>query len=150
MTSIFFYSNNCNKCKKIRDFIKLKKLEKYFNMKLIEEIDIEEILMYGIEIVPTIINNEFYYENETECIEFVNGLTTYITYNENKNLVVKSVNTINDPENICTICLNEIEVGESIHTFSCSHQFHENCSINWRKTKNVCPICGKNLLAAKV
>lgn len=143
MSSILFYSNECKISKSLIAKIKLNKLESYFVMKLIEEIEIEEILIYGIESVPTIINNGFYYEKE-ECDEFINGLIQYIKYSHVANLIVTSeIKTQHDDDDKCAICMGTFEIGQTIHTFFCTHKFHKDCSVIWRKTKNSCPICNK-------
>lgn len=144
MASLLFYSQDCKICKSLTNTIKINKLEKYFNMKQIEEVDIEDILIYGIESVPTIINDNFYYEKE-ECTDFVASLIQYLKYNHTANLIVTSENLIDNEDEKCAICMGSFEVGEKMHTFFCTHKFHQECSITWRKTKNTCPTCNKIL-----
>lgn len=124
--------------------IKTNKIEKHFVMKQIEKIEISEIINAGIVTVPTIINNDFYYENK-ECIDFITSLVQYIKYSTNANMITTTKNTILDENEKCAICMGEFEIGESLHTFYCSHKFHKECSTMWRKTKNSCPICSKSL-----
>ena len=59
----------------------------------------------------------------------------------------------------CSICLKyfnydknknnklfcRVTQDENIHKTSCYHYFHEICLFNWRKYKNICPICRKPL-----
>ena len=59
----------------------------------------------------------------------------------------------------CSICLkdyiyNKDNVGivfckvtqdENIHETKCHHYFHEKCIFNWRKNRNICPICKARL-----
>ena len=144
MSSLLFYSSDCKTCKTLLATIKANKLEKHFMMKQIEEIEISEIINSGIEAVPTIINNDFYYEKE-ECNDFVTGLVQYIKYSQNANMITTTENLISNDEEKCGICMGQFEIGESVHTFYCTHKFHKECSITWRKTKNSCPTCGKNL-----
>lgn len=147
MSSLLFYSGNCKICKSLLATIKSNKLEKYFILKQIEEIDIidiTEIINAGIEIVPTIVNNNFYYEKE-ECNDFVISLTQYIKYSVAANMIITTENLILNEEEKCVICMGSFEVGESVQTFYCTHKFHKECSITWRKTKNICPTCGKSM-----
>lgn len=42
-------------------------------------------------------------------------------------------------DDICPICLEDI-----IHSFKkmiCSHKFHNNCILEWKKYNSSCPIC---------
>lgn len=41
----------------------------------------------------------------------------------------------------CTICLDELKVGEQATFLPCKHWFHEECVILWLKEHNTCPIC---------
>lgn len=143
MASLLFYSSECNKCKSLLNLIKGHKLEKHFIMKHVEELDTIEIINSGIEIVPTIVNNNFYYETE-ECNDFIASLVQYIKYSQTANMIQTSEinNKIDDS---CAICMGQFEIGETLHTFYCDHKFHKECSITWRKTKNACPTCGKSL-----
>ena len=59
----------------------------------------------------------------------------------------------------CTICLKNFKYNknkinkifckvtqeENIHITPCNHHFHERCLFNWRKYKNICPVCRKTL-----
>lgn len=143
MSSLLFYSENCSLSNNLIKTIKTKKLEKYFTTKKIEELEIEEIVNSGIEIVPTIINEGFYYEKE-ECVDFIESLTQYLIYSQNANIIIKSkVTSLSDDK--CGICMGEFEQDESVDIFYCEHKFHSECSQSWRKTKNSCPMCNKSL-----
>ena len=62
-------------------------------------------------------------------------------------------------EKCCSICLKnfdsdknkinrlfcKVTQDENIHKTSCNHYFHERCLFNWRKYKNICPVCRKPL-----
>lgn len=41
----------------------------------------------------------------------------------------------------CTICIEEMHVGDEAATLPCKHWFHEECVILWLKEHNTCPIC---------
>ena len=41
----------------------------------------------------------------------------------------------------CTICLEQIEIGKDTILLPCGHMYHADCSLNWLKTSNTCPIC---------
>ena len=49
---------------------------------------------------------------------------------------------INDYNNSCSICLENMNI-DTCHTLrECSHTFHNNCIIEWLRTGNVgCPVC---------
>lgn len=41
----------------------------------------------------------------------------------------------------CTICIDEVEVGDEVIVLPCRHWFHEECASLWLKQHNSCPVC---------
>ncbi|PHH85153.1 hypothetical protein CDD83_828 [Cordyceps sp. RAO-2017] len=41
----------------------------------------------------------------------------------------------------CTICIDEMGIGDKAVVLPCRHWFHEECVILWLKEHNTCPIC---------
>ncbi|KAI0159020.1 hypothetical protein BJ166DRAFT_593224 [Pestalotiopsis sp. NC0098] len=41
----------------------------------------------------------------------------------------------------CTICIDEMSLGEEAVVLPCKHWFHEECVVLWLKEHNTCPIC---------
>tara|TARA_B110000977_G_C11090636_1_gene496733 strand:+ start:1829 stop:2440 length:612 start_codon:yes stop_codon:yes gene_type:complete len=41
----------------------------------------------------------------------------------------------------CSICLDNINIGESFVTLQCSHKFHLHCIERWCQSHNTCPMC---------
>ncbi|RYO86309.1 hypothetical protein DL766_008769 [Monosporascus sp. MC13-8B] len=41
----------------------------------------------------------------------------------------------------CTICIDEVNVGDEITVLPCKHWFHNDCVVLWLKQHNTCPIC---------
>lgn len=41
----------------------------------------------------------------------------------------------------CTICIDEMKLGETVVYLPCKHWFHEDCVVLWLKEHNTCPIC---------
>jgi hypothetical protein len=41
----------------------------------------------------------------------------------------------------CTICIDDLVLGETVMTLPCKHWFHETCATMWLKEHNTCPIC---------
>ncbi|KAI1465881.1 uncharacterized protein F4812DRAFT_437985 [Daldinia caldariorum] len=41
----------------------------------------------------------------------------------------------------CTICIDEVKVGDEAVVLPCKHWFHEQCVVLWLKQHNTCPIC---------
>ncbi|PHH71970.1 hypothetical protein CDD82_6233 [Ophiocordyceps australis] len=41
----------------------------------------------------------------------------------------------------CTICIDEMKVGDRAVVLPCKHWFHEECVVLWLKEHNTCPIC---------
>ncbi|KAI0447841.1 hypothetical protein F4803DRAFT_185289 [Xylaria telfairii] len=41
----------------------------------------------------------------------------------------------------CTICIDEVKVGDEVMVLPCKHWFHEECASLWLKQHNSCPVC---------
>lgn len=41
----------------------------------------------------------------------------------------------------CSICIDEMKVGETAVFLPCKHWFHEDCVVLWLKEHNTCPVC---------
>ncbi|KAL2760331.1 hypothetical protein ACRALDRAFT_1053905 [Sodiomyces alcalophilus JCM 7366] len=41
----------------------------------------------------------------------------------------------------CTICIDQLKIGEEVLFLPCKHWFHETCVVMWLKEHNTCPIC---------
>ncbi|UNI22040.1 RING-type E3 ubiquitin transferase [Purpureocillium takamizusanense] len=41
----------------------------------------------------------------------------------------------------CTICIDELKIGDMAVFLPCKHWFHEDCVVLWLKEHNTCPIC---------
>lgn len=41
----------------------------------------------------------------------------------------------------CTICIDEMNLGDEAIVLPCKHWFHEECVVLWLKEHNTCPIC---------
>ncbi|KAI1177486.1 hypothetical protein F4777DRAFT_207415 [Nemania sp. FL0916] len=41
----------------------------------------------------------------------------------------------------CTICIDEVKVGDEVVVLPCGHWFHEECASLWLKQHNSCPVC---------
>ncbi|KAJ4885019.1 RING/U-box superfamily protein [Raphanus sativus] len=46
-----------------------------------------------------------------------------------------------DDEKRCTVCLDDFEPKETVMLTPCKHMFHEECIVQWLKTKGQCPLC---------
>ncbi|KAI0541074.1 hypothetical protein GGR58DRAFT_498418 [Xylaria digitata] len=41
----------------------------------------------------------------------------------------------------CTICIDEVKIGDEVVVLPCRHWFHEECASLWLKQHNSCPVC---------
>lgn len=41
----------------------------------------------------------------------------------------------------CTICIDDIKIGDEVTVLPCKHWFHGECVVLWLKEHNTCPIC---------
>lgn len=46
-----------------------------------------------------------------------------------------------DDELTCSVCLEQVDVGELVRTLPCLHQFHANCIDPWLRQQGTCPVC---------
>jgi E3 ubiquitin-protein ligase RNF115/126 len=49
----------------------------------------------------------------------------------------------------CTICMDEVELGEEVTRLYCKHWFHTPCISFWLKEHNTCPHCRKSIEDAR-
>ena len=54
-----------------------------------------------------------------------------------------------DEDNLCTICMLDVEDGERVGVLPCDHLFHADCLKEWIKRRNVCPLCQTKLAEEK-
>ncbi|TQE07185.1 hypothetical protein C1H46_007238 [Malus baccata] len=46
-----------------------------------------------------------------------------------------------EDELTCSVCLEQVTVGELIRSLPCLHQFHASCIDPWLKQQGTCPVC---------
>ncbi|KAK6081067.1 hypothetical protein SCUP515_03209 [Seiridium cupressi] len=47
----------------------------------------------------------------------------------------------NETKGECTICIDDMTLGDEAVVLPCKHWFHEECVVLWLKEHNTCPIC---------
>ncbi|RFU35648.1 hypothetical protein B7463_g704, partial [Scytalidium lignicola] len=45
----------------------------------------------------------------------------------------------------CSVCMDDVHVGDEVVALPCSHWFHEQCASMWLGEHNTCPICRKGI-----
>lgn len=45
----------------------------------------------------------------------------------------------------CSICMEEVKIGDEVMVLSCNHWFDEACATAWLREHNTCPICRKGI-----
>ncbi|KAG6670127.1 hypothetical protein I3843_01G280900 [Carya illinoinensis] len=58
---------------------------------------------------------------------------------DNPNKVVST--KASEDELTCSVCLEQVNVGELIRSLPCLHQFHANCIDPWLGQQGTCPVC---------
>ncbi|KAI8539987.1 hypothetical protein RHMOL_Rhmol09G0225600 [Rhododendron molle] len=46
-----------------------------------------------------------------------------------------------EDELTCSVCLEQVTVGELVRSLPCLHQFHANCIDPWLRQQGTCPVC---------
>ena len=90
--------------------------------------------------------------NNNSLIEHINISVNSISVidiesNEEYTEIIKNVVEIDDIENeydnICVICMEELECIKYKLEDNCNHVFHKDCIDKWLEVKNICPLCMK-------
>ena len=50
-------------------------------------------------------------------------------------------NMLPDGKGECTICIDDVSLGDEVVVLPCKHWFHDECVVLWLKEHNTCPIC---------
>ncbi|KAE8444518.1 hypothetical protein EG329_000502 [Mollisiaceae sp. DMI_Dod_QoI] len=45
----------------------------------------------------------------------------------------------------CSVCMDDVHIGDEVVALPCSHWFHEVCASAWLSEHNTCPICRKGI-----
>jgi len=45
----------------------------------------------------------------------------------------------------CSVCMDDVQIGDEVVSLPCSHWFHEVCASAWLSEHNTCPICRKGI-----
>lgn len=45
----------------------------------------------------------------------------------------------------CSVCMDDVHIGDEVVMLPCSHWFHETCASAWLSEHNTCPICRKGI-----
>ena len=51
----------------------------------------------------------------------------------------------NDGRAECSICMDEVEIGQEVTVLPCNHWFHGECVTAWLKEHDTCPHCRKGI-----
>lgn len=51
-------------------------------------------------------------------------------------------------DELCSICLNNLDEEQTYTLEACNHQFHTKCIINWFRNSSSCPCCRNNTYEA--
>ncbi|VVA98855.1 unnamed protein product [Arabis nemorensis] len=63
---------------------------------------------------------------------------------------LETVNVLGHEMSLCTICKEDMFIGEEATRMPCSHLFHKQCLQGWLKTANSCPLCRFQLPTSNV
>ncbi|CAK9167578.1 unnamed protein product [Ilex paraguariensis] len=81
------------------------------------------------------------------CAGFLNSTGSPMHQASSSAIAEKKQETINgsikasDDDLTCSVCLEQVNVGELIRSLPCLHQFHANCIDPWLRQQGTCPVC---------
>ena len=52
----------------------------------------------------------------------------------------------NTDEDVCSVCLNEMNEEQQLTTTPCNHKFHKSCLEQWKRIRPTCPLCVTSLI----
>lgn len=78
------------------------------------------------------------YEQLQELEDKIGYVNKGFTDNEISLIPIKVCNSTNSD---CSVCLEDIKIGEKIKILSCGHEFHKDCIDECFKTTKKCPYC---------
>ena len=50
-----------------------------------------------------------------------------------------------EPDQVCGICLDHIEINSAVADLPCQHAFHSSCFDKWFTMRPLCPVCKRDL-----
>ena len=86
----------------------------------------------------------------TRCI-YVSYIKNRVNDNNNNQVslidnVQSLIITDEQPEDVCSICLEEFEYNQELKKLKCNHIFHKECLESWINDKKICPLCRTGIL----
>ena len=116
-----------------------------------EELLNDGTLMNVRNIESNYISDELYnYANPQENSSILSNTVSFpnmINVNSNNPVDTKIVNNLivnkqyDENKKECSICLDNIKIGDKYIILPCIHFFHEVCIKNWMNERNTCPLC---------
>merc|ERR1712130_944555 len=70
----------------------------------------------------------------------VSHISTALQFHTNVVINEKPIKKIENSTD-CSICLEDIKLGEEVPILPCNHIFHTQCIYPWLQKKNICPFC---------
>jgi E3 ubiquitin-protein ligase SDIR1 len=68
-------------------------------------------------------------------------LSTSLTGSGNEKKQADRTSKTLEDELTCSVCLEQVAVGDLLRSLPCLHQFHVNCIDPWLRQQGTCPIC---------
>jgi len=68
-------------------------------------------------------------------------LSTSLTGSGNEKKQADRTSKTPEDELTCSVCLEQVAVGDLLRSLPCLHQFHVNCIDPWLRQQGTCPIC---------
>nr|QOE77906.1 E3 ubiquitin-protein ligase [Coptis chinensis] len=73
----------------------------------------------------------------------VSSSSSIVEYKQKNQDITREDGNVKSSEDelTCSVCLEQVNVGELIRSLPCLHQFHANCIDPWLRQQGTCPVC---------
>ncbi|MES1919484.1 hypothetical protein MHBO_001309 [Bonamia ostreae] len=95
----------------------------------------------------TLRGGDFTSEDYESLLELDQNISINKGLSENMKIlfpVTKADESVLKMQKVCSVCLENLDLGNELRSLPCSHFFHTECIDKWFELSTKCPVCNKN------